>query len=204
MCIMMLILAHPALRRNPLRHRFHTVWLVCAQAFAAKPICITAATPIVRIMAPPAFGRCQADRLAIIRITALPTDHQPLQQIALAAGALPATLSVLRQLLARRLGQREVDQGWNRHADPRLRGHVEYTVGAARLFGTSAHRAQAGRQRTDPGLAKGRRAGIGGVLEDAPHGRSIPSRLAAAGWTTLSPQPSAHLADADALVADPL
>jgi hypothetical protein len=85
--------------------------LVRAQTPAAETIRITAATTIAGIMAPLAFGRGQADGLAMVCITALPADHQPLPQRALAAGALPATLAVLRQLPDRRLGRRRVDPG---------------------------------------------------------------------------------------------
>src|SRR3954447_17103084 len=44
---------------------------------------------------------------------------------------------------------------------------------------------------------------IGGVLENAPHGGPIPGRLAAAGPDALLLETPAHLADADALAADP-
>src|SRR3954451_8947972 len=47
------------------------------------------------------------------------------------------------------------------------------------------------------------RSSIGGGPENAPHGRPIPGRLAAAGPHALLLETPAHLADADALAADP-
>src|SRR3982751_5548478 len=76
-------------------------------------------------------------------------------------------------------------------------------MGSAGLFAAAAHRAQPGRHGPDPGLAEGRRSRIGGVPEDAPHGRPIPGRLAAAGPDALPQETPAHLAEADALAADP-
>src|SRR3954465_10624336 len=76
-------------------------------------------------------------------------------------------------------------------------------MGSAGLFAAAAHRAQPGRHGPDPGLAEGRRSRIGGVPEDAPHGRPIPGRLAAAGPDALLLETPAGLADADALAADP-
>src|SRR4051812_6610325 len=44
---------------------------------------------------------------------------------------------------------------------------------------------------------------IGGVLENAPYSGPIPDRLAAPGPDALPPETPAHLAEADALAADP-
>src|SRR4051812_21738652 len=76
-------------------------------------------------------------------------------------------------------------------------------MGSAGLFAAAAHRAQPGRHGPDPGLAEGRRSSIGGVPEDAPHGRPIPGRLAAPGPDALLLETPTYLAEADALAADP-
>jgi hypothetical protein len=72
------------------------------------------------------------------------------------------------------------------------------------LPGAPTHPTQAGGQRPNPGLAEGRHAGISGVLEDARPRRAVPGRLAAAGRAAPGPPAPAHLANADALAADPL
>src|SRR5436853_7903296 len=94
---------------------------------------------------------------------------------------LPMAAPVLRQLLTGRFEQRLLDQRRDRDADPLAWGHVVDPMGSAGLSATSAHRAQPDRHRSDPGLAEGRRPRIGRVPENAPHGGSIPGRLAAAG-----------------------
>src|SRR5215213_6370128 len=109
----------------------------------------------------------------------------------------------LRQLLTGRLEQRLLDQRRDGDADPLAWGHVVDPVGSAGLFAAAAHRAQPDRHRSDPGLAEGRRSRIGGVPENAPHGRPIPGRLAAPGQDALLLETTAGLADADALAADP-
>src|SRR4051812_6466844 len=76
-------------------------------------------------------------------------------------------------------------------------------MGSAGLFAAPAHRAQPGRHGPDPGLAEGRRSGVGGVPENAPNRPTIPGRLAAPGQDALLLETTAHLADADAITADP-
>src|SRR4051794_9684760 len=176
---------------------------VCAQALAAEAVGITAAAAIIGVGPPLALGRTQADGFAVIGVAALPAHDEPLQQVTLATGVLPIAAPVLRQLLAGRLEQRLIDQRRDWHADPLARCYVVDPVGPAGLFAASAHRAQPGRHRSDPGLAEGRRSSIGGVPENAPYGRPIPGRLAAPGQDALLLETTAGLADADALAADP-
>src|SRR5215212_5072621 len=203
--------------RNPARILQHTLDLspdrlvqpirahlwVRAQALAAEAVGITAAAAIIGVGPPLAFSRTQADGLAVIGVAALLAHDEPLQKVALATGVLPVTAPVLHQLLAGRLEQRLINQRRDRDADPLAWRHVVDPMGPAGLFAAAAHRAQPGRHRSDPGLAEGRRSSIGGVPEDAPHGRPIPGRLAAAGPDALLLETPAHLADAAALAADP-
>src|SRR6185503_19345484 len=165
---------------------------------------VAAAAAIVGVVAPLALGRTQADGLAVIGIAALLADDEPLQKIALTAGVLPIAAPVLLKLLADRLEQRLIDQGRNRHANPLARGHIINPMGPARLLAAATHRAQPGRHRPDARLSEARRAAIGGVPEDPPHGAPIPDRLAAAGQTTLLLETPTRLANADALAADPV
>src|SRR5215212_9263193 len=204
-------------RRDPARILQHTLDLapdrlvqpirahlrVCAQALAAEAVSITAAAAIIGVGPPLALGRTQADSFAVIGVAALPAHDEPLQEVTLATGVLPVAAPVLRQLLAGRLEQLRIDQRRDRDADPLARLHVVDPLGPAGLFAASAHRAQPGRHRSDPGLAEGRRSSIGGVPEDAPHGRPIPGRLAAPGLDTLAQETPTYLADADAVAADP-
>src|SRR5215210_3239576 len=205
------------LRREPARILQHTLDLaphrlvqpvrahlrVRAQALAAEAVGITAAAAIIGVGPPLALSRTQADGFAVIGIAALPAHDEPLQKVALATGVLPVAAPVLRQLLTGRLEQRLLDQRRDWHADPLAWRHVVDPVGPAGLFAAAAHRAQPGRHGPDPGLAEGRRSSIGGVPENAPHGRPIPGRLAAAGPDALLLETPAGLADADALAADP-
>src|SRR5215212_2337539 len=205
------------LRRDPARILQHTLNLaphrlvqpirahlrVRAQALATEAVGITAAAAIIGVGPPLALSRTQADGFAVIGVAALPAHDEPLQQVTLATGVLPIAAPVLRQLLAGRLEQRLIDQRRDWHADPLARCYVVDPVGPAGLFAASAHRAQPGRHRSDPGLAEGRRSRIGGVPEHAPYGRPIPGRLAAPGQDALLLETTAHLAEADALTADP-
>src|SRR3954452_13491695 len=203
--------------RNPARILQHTLDLapdrlvqpirahlrVRAQALTAEAVGITAAAAIIGVGPPLALSRTQANGLAVIGVAALPAHDEPLQQVALATGVLPIAAPVLRQLLAGRLEQLLLDQRRDWHADPLARGYVVDPVGPTGLLAASTHRAQPDRHRSDPGLAEGRRSSIGGVPENAPHGRPIPGRLAAAGPDALLLETPAHLAEADALAADP-
>src|SRR5215207_1256860 len=205
------------LRRDPARILQHTLNLaphrlvqpvrahlrVRAQALAAEAVGITAAAAIIGVGPSLALSRTQADGFAVIGVAALLAHDEPLQKVALATGVLSIAAPVLRQLLAGRLEQLLIDQRRDWHADPLAWRHVVDPVGPAGLFAASAHRAQPGRHRSDPGLAEGRRSSIGGVLENAPHGRPIPGRLAAPGLDTLAQETPTYLADADALAADP-
>src|SRR3954451_14423222 len=76
-------------------------------------------------------------------------------------------------------------------------------MGPGGRFAPAAPRPQPGRHRSDPGLAEGRRSSIGGVPENAPHGRPIPGRLAAPGPDALPLVSTARPSEADALAADP-
>src|SRR5829696_6380692 len=204
-------------RRDPARILQHTLNLaphrlvqpiraylrVRAQALATEAVGITAAAAIIGVGPLLAFSRTQADSLAVIGIAALLAHDQPLQKVALTTGVLPIAAPVLHQLLAGRLEQLLLDQRRDRDADPLAWRHVVDPMGSAGLFAASAHRAQPGRHRSDPGLAEGRRSSVGGVPENAPHGAPIPGRLAAAGPDALLLETPAHLADADALAADP-
>src|SRR5215212_10024394 len=205
------------LRRDPARILQHTLDLapdrlvqpirahlrVCAQALAAEAVSITAAAAIIGVGPPLALGRTQADSFAVIGVAALPAHDEPLQEVTLATGVLPIAAPVLCQLLTGRLEQLRINQRRDRDADPLARCYVVDPVGSTGLFAASAHRAQPGRHRSDPGLAEGRRSSIGGVPENAPHGAPIPGRLAAPGPDALPQETPAHLADADALPADP-
>src|SRR3954467_9233219 len=176
---------------------------VRAQALPAEAVGITAAAAIIGVGPPLALSRTQANGLAVISVAALPAHDEPLQKVALAMGVLPIAAPVLRQLLAGRLEQLLIDQRRDWHADTLPLRHVVDPMGWAGLFAAAAHGAQPDRHRSDPGLAEGRRSRIGGVPENAPHGGPIPGRLAAAGPDALLLETPAHLADADALAADP-
>src|SRR3954468_1633131 len=76
-------------------------------------------------------------------------------------------------------------------------------MGSAGVFSAAAYRWHTGRHGPDPGLAEGRRSRIGGVPEDAPHGRPIPGRLAPAGPDALLLETAAGLARAAPPAADP-
>ncbi len=127
-----------------------------------------------------------------------------MQKVTLPTGVLPVAAAVVRKLLVDRLEQRLIDQRRDRYADPLARGHIINPMGPAGLLAAATHRAQPGRHGPDPSLAEGRRADIGRVPEDSPHGAPIPGRLAAAGQTALLLETPTRLANADALATDPL
>src|SRR4051794_1474467 len=182
-------------RRDPARILQHTLDLapdrlvqpirahlrVRAQALTAEAVGITAAAAIIGVGPPLALSRTQANGLAVIGVAALPAHDEPLQKVALAMSVLPIAAPVLRQLLAGRLEQLLIDQRRDWHADPLARGYVVDPVGSAGLLAASTHRAQPDRHRSDPGLAEGRRSSIGGVPENAPHGRPIPGQACRCG-----------------------
>jgi hypothetical protein len=176
---------------------------VGAQALTAKAMGIAAAAAVVGIVAPLSFCRPRADRLVVIGIAAPPAHQQSLQEIALTAAILTVALAVLGKLFLNGGEQLGFDEGGNRHPQPFLLGHIIGVISPAGLFRAPAYRPRPLAPRSDPGLAKGRRADIGGVLENPPHRRPIPGRLAAAGQATLLAQPPTDFADTDTLAADP-
>jgi len=177
---------------------------VGAQALPAEPISIRPAAPVVGVITPPALAGSQADRLAVVGVAALLADDQTLQQETLAARALPAAPAVLLQLRLHGLEHFAIDHRRNRYRDPFIRGNIVDPHRAARLLGTAADWPQPGRQGTDPCLAERRGALVGGVFEQAPHGGPIPALLARRGSMAGPPQPTADLADAESLHADPV
>jgi hypothetical protein len=100
---------------------------------------------------------------------------------------LTVALAIFGELLLNSSEQVAFDERRNWHSQPFLLGHIIGAIGPTRLFRAAAHRPQPLAHRSDPGLAKSRRPDIGGVLENAPHGRPIPGRLAAAGQETVLP-----------------
>src|SRR5919199_409157 len=72
---------------------------VRAHALAAEPVGVAAAAPVIGVSPPLALRRAQADRLAIVGVSALPADGEALQQVTLAAATPPVATPVLRQLL---------------------------------------------------------------------------------------------------------
>src|SRR4051795_3225095 len=160
---------------------------VGAQALTAKAMGITAAAAVIGIVALLALCRPQADRLAVIGIAASPAYQQSLQEVALASASLTVALAIFGELLLSNSEQVAFDERRNWHSQPFLLGHIIGAIGPTRLFRATAHRPQPLAHRSDPGLAKSRAPDIGGVLENAPHGRPIPGRLAAAGHVAVLP-----------------
>jgi len=160
---------------------------VGAQALTAKAMGITAAAAVIGIIAPLSLCRPQADRLAVIGIAASPAHQQSLQEVALTSASLTVALAIFSELLLSNSEQVAFDERRNWHSQPFLLGHIIGAIGPTRLFRAAAHRPQPLAHRSDPGLAKSCRPDIGGVLENAPHGRPIPGRLAAAGQVTVLP-----------------
>jgi hypothetical protein len=160
---------------------------VGAQALTTKTMSIAAAAAVIGIVALLALCRPQADRLAVIGIAASPAHQQSLQEVALASASLTVALAIFGELLLGSSEQLAFDESRNWYSQPFLLGHIIGAIGPTRLFRAAAYRPQPLAHRPDPGLAKSRRPDIGGVLENAPHGRPIPGRLAAAGQVTVLP-----------------
>src|SRR3954468_23799655 len=148
---------------------------------------IAAAAAVIGIVALLALRRPQAVRLAVIGIAASPAHQQSLQEVALASARLTVVSAIFGELLLNSGEQVAVNERRNRHSQPFLLGHIRGAIGPTRLFRAAAHRPQPLAHRPDPGLAKSRRPDIGRVLENAPYGRPIPGRLAAAGQETVLP-----------------
>src|SRR3954466_11335487 len=148
---------------------------------------IAAAAAVIGIVALLALCRPQADRLAVIGIAASPAHQQSLQEVALASARLTVASAIFGELLSNSGEQVAFNESRNRHSQPFLLGHIIGAIGPTRLFRAAAHRPQPLAHRPDPGLAKSRRPDIGRVLENAPYGRPIPGRLAAAGQETVLP-----------------
>src|ERR1700751_4009309 len=128
---------------------------VGAQALTAKTMIIAAAAAVIGIIAPLSFCRPRADRLAIIGIPAPPAHQQSLQEIALTAAILTVALAVLGKLFLDGGEQLGFDEGWNRHSQPFILGHIIGAIRPAGLFRAAAHRPRPLAPRSDPGRANG-------------------------------------------------
>jgi hypothetical protein len=175
---------------------------VVAHPLPAEAVAVGARAAVVRVAARLAGRRVPAARPPVAPVPAAPADHEALQQVPLAARALAAAAPVLRELLLNGREQGGIDDGRHRDADPL--GRVDGVTGGAapRLAAAAADRPQPRPERPRPRLAERRPAGVGRVLEQAPHGAPLPGDPGARAAAGL-PQAAADLADADPVVAEP-
>src|SRR5262249_34103816 len=136
-------------------------------------------------------------------IAAALADHQPLQQIPRGLLRQAVTLLVLPQLFLDGFEQRRLDDRRHRNAGPLLRRGAAVTDWPARLFTAVALRPLLRPARADPPLAVAGASLGGGIAENAPDGAAVPARAAAWRHDALLPEPSRHLADAQALAGHP-
>jgi hypothetical protein len=176
---------------------------VVAHPLPAEAVAVGARAAVVRVAARLAGRPVPAAGPPVAPVPAAPADHEALQQVPLAARALTAAAPVLRELLLNGREQDGIDDGGHRDADPL--GRVDGVAGGAvpRLAAAAADRPQPRSERPRPRLAERRPAGVGRVLEHAPHGAPLPSDPGARAAAGL-PQAAADLADADPVAAEPL
>ena len=114
----------------------------------------------------------------IIRVVALATRQQALQQKTRPALLLPEPLLILLQL--RLAGRKHRRRNQRRHRDGNLllRGHFFCRDRPAGLQGLATLGAEAVVERLGAPASERRLPDIGGVLEHAPHRRPVPPALA--------------------------
>jgi len=126
-----------------------------------------------------------AARRAIVAITttvrpmagvpAVGADHQSLKQMSRSAAALTKAFAVLRQLLGGQVKQGLLDDRRHRNPGPLLRWRLINALAAARDSTAAAHRPQTRTHRPAAGLAVGRRALVGRIVQHALEGWSAPA-----------------------------
>src|SRR5207253_10378106 len=107
--------------------------VVGTHPFAPEAISICAEAAVVGVAARMVFACGRADRLAIERVAALSTTHQPLQEVPRAAQALSGMAAILLQLLLDQCKHCGVHQRRYRNVQPVLGRRISVAPRPTRL-----------------------------------------------------------------------
>src|SRR5215831_7855282 len=177
---------------------------ILAETLAPKAVGICAQTAVIGIGTRLAFAGTRTQAFPVEGIATVLALEQALQQIQSApARVLPGMALVLLQLLLHGREHRGLHERGDGNRNPVLWGDIPDGDGPAWLHGPIALGPQPGPQRLQAGLAKRRAALIGWIFQDAPYHTAIPHGLAGAGHLACLGQPTADLANRQAVLADP-
>src|SRR6266700_7187700 len=118
------------LQPHPYVQQVRSDLVVAAHAYTSEPVGIGADAAVVRVVARMVLAGRRADRLAVVRVAALGTAHQTLEQVFRPAQTEPGTTPVLLELLVNGSEYGGIHDRRHWDVQPVLRGRSRWLLAA--------------------------------------------------------------------------
>src|SRR6266508_2113191 len=148
--------------------------VVAANTYTSEPVGVGADAAIVRVVARMVLAGRRADRLAVVRVAALGTAHQALQQVFRSAQTEPGTTPVLLELLVNGSEYGGIHDRRHWDVQPVLKGRVPMAGRITRLEGPPTLSPQTWPQWPSLRLSKRSHPHVGRVIYHVTSGRTVP------------------------------